>query len=240
VVAHLGSASGGYASQAVVAASALHGLDGSLDAATAVALIGTGRTALVVLDAAALTAADVVVVTAAAGGLGCLLVQAGRRAGATVVGLAGGPTKVEQVAALGADVAVDYSLDGWADRVRGQLAERRATVVLDGVGGSLGRGAVDLLGPGGRIVLFGFASGEVTPITSSDLVARELSASWAIGPAAIERAGGIAVLEARAMAAAADGSLVPVVGRRFPLAEAAAAHVAVEARDTVGKTVLVP
>lgn len=239
VVAHLGAASGGYASQAVVAATALHDVPAQLDAASAVALIGTGRTAIAVLDLAAVTADDVMVVTAAAGGLGCLFVQAGRRVGATVVGLAGGPAKVEQVVALGADVAVDYSQAGWTERVREGLGERQVTLALDGVGGELGRGAFDLLGPGGRIVLFGFASGEITPFTSADLSARGLSASWAIGPAMVGRPGGLAALERRSLAAAAEGRFVPVVGR-YPLAEAAAAHRAVESRDTIGKTVLVP
>ena len=70
---------------------ALHALPEGLADDAAVAMIGTGRTALAVLEVAALTSADVVLVTAAAGGLGSLLVQAARHAGATVVGAAGGP-----------------------------------------------------------------------------------------------------------------------------------------------------
>lgn len=241
IVAHLGMASGGYAEQAVAAESSLHEIPDGLDAAGAVALIGTGRTAMAVLDLAAITADDVVVITAAAGGLGCLFVQAARNAGAaTVVGLAGGPVKVGQVRALGADVAVDYSEDGWPARVREELGERVPTLVLDGVGGELGRGALELLGPGGRIMLFGYSSGSVTPFTSADLAARGHAAAWSIGPAMIKRFGGLPLLEKMALAEAAAGRLVPVVGRRFPLADAAAAHVAVESRDTIGKTVLVP
>ena len=56
----------------------------------------------------------------------------------------------------------------------------------------------------------------------------------------LQRPGGLRPLEAAALAAAASGELVPVIGRRFPLAEAAAAHAALEARATIGKTVLVP
>jgi NADPH2:quinone reductase len=239
VVAHLGPASGGYASQAVVPVGSLRPVPDGLEAAGAVALIGTGRTAEAVLDHAALTADDVVVVTAAAGGLGTLFVQAARHAGATVVGLAGGRDKVALVERLGADVAVDYGVEGWAETVRDRLGDISPTLVLDGVGGELGRGAFDLLGPGGRIVLFGWSSGTVTPFTSADLAARSLSASWSIGPTMMKRFGSLEPLERMALDEAAAGRWAPVV-TRFPLADAAAAHRALESRETVGKTVLVP
>jgi NADPH2:quinone reductase len=202
-----------------------------------VALIGTGRTAMAVLDDAALAAGDVVVVTAAAGGLGTLFVQALRAAGATVVGLAGGPEKVATVQALGADVAVDYDADGWPELVRERLGGKEPTLVLDGVGGERGRAAFDLLGTGGRIVLFGYSSGAITPFTSGDLAARGLRASWAIGPAMMKRYGSLEPLERKALAEAAAGRLTPVV-QTFPLADAAGAHRAIESRATIGKTVL--
>ncbi len=239
VVAHLGQASGGYASQAVAPVVAVRAIPEDLASDAAVALIGTGRTAMAVLDHAPLGADDVVVITGAAGGLGSLLVQSGHHAGAVVVGLAGGPAKVARVVALGADVAVDYDAPGWTDVVREQLDGAAATVVLDGVGGERGRGAFDLLGPGGRIVLFGYSSGEVTPFTSADLAARALSASWSIGAAMMRRFGSLEPLERMALAEAAAGRWQPVV-TRFALADAAAAHRAVVGRRTVGKTVLVP
>ena len=74
----------------------------------AVAMIGTGRTAMGILEVAAIGADDVVLVTAAAGGLGSLFVQAARDAGASVVGAAGGPGRAAR-ARLGAAVAVDYA-----------------------------------------------------------------------------------------------------------------------------------
>ena len=239
VVAHLGPASGGYAELAVRDTDALHAVpDGVADDA-AVAMIGTGRTALAVLEVAQLSDADVVLVTAAAGGLGSLLVQAARNAGATVVGAAAGPEKVRRVSALGASLAVDYSAPGWSDAVRAGLDGRAPTVALDGVGGALGRDALELLGAGGRLVLFGFASGAPTELSAGDLLSRGLTVSAAIGARIAQRPGGVRDLEERALAAAADGRLVPLV-QRFALAQAAAAHAAIEARATVGKTVLVP
>jgi NADPH2:quinone reductase len=239
VVAHLGPASGGYAELAVRETEALHRLPEHLADDAAVAMIGTGRTALAILEVAALTAQDVVLVTAAAGGLGSLLVQAARDTGATVVGVAGGPAKVQRVAQLGATVAVDYSAPDWGAAVRGALDGRAVTVALDGVGGALGRGALELLGAGGRLILFGFSSGTPTELSAGDLFARGITASAAIGAQIAQRPGGLRDLEEQALAAAADGRLVPRV-QRFALAQAAAAHEAIESRATVGKTVLVP
>jgi NADPH2:quinone reductase len=239
VVAHLGPAGGGYAELAVREADALHALPQGLADDAAVAMIGTGRTALAVLEVAALTSGDVVLVTAAAGGLGSLLVQAARQAGATVVGAAGGPEKTQRVRELGADVAADYAEPGWTEAVRRALDGREVTVALDGVGGAIGRAALELIGAGGRLILFGMASGAPTDLSAGDLFARGLTVSAAIGARIAQRPGGLRDLEERALAAAAAGRLVPLV-QRFALERAAAAHAAVEARATVGKTVLVP
>jgi NADPH2:quinone reductase len=240
VVAHLGAASGGYAELAVRDADALHEIPDGLADDAAVAMIGTGRTAMAILEVAPLTSDDVVLVTAAAGGLGSLLVQAARNTGATVVGAAGGEAKVARVRQLGADVAVDYTVADWPATVRAALDGRDVTVALDGVGGDLGRGALELIGVGGRLILFGFSSGQPTQLSAGDLYSRGLTASAAIGPRILQRPGGLRDLEEQALAAAASGRLVPLVGQRFPLAEAAAAHAAIETRATVGKTVLVP
>jgi len=94
VVAHLGPASGGYATRAVCDVERLHVIPEGASDAAAVTMIGAGRTTMAILDRARITADDVVVVTAAAGGIGSLLVQAARNAGATVVAAVGGPVKV--------------------------------------------------------------------------------------------------------------------------------------------------
>lgn len=237
VAAHLGQVSGGYAELAVAPATALHELPDGVADDVAVAMIGTGRTTMGVLDAARPTAADVVLVTAAAGGIGSLLVQAARNAGATVVGVAGGPVKVAQVEATGADIAVDYTAAGWADRVRTALTGRSVTVVLDGVGGANGRTALELLPPGGRAALFGWSSGEQV---DDDLAARGVTSETVIGPKLLNRPGGLRELEERSLAAAARGELTPVVSSAFPLARAADAHTALAGRGTVGKVILKP
>ena len=240
VVAHLGMASGGYAEQALAAVGSLHVLPDTLGADAAVAMIGTGRTAIAVLELAAIEADDVVAVTSAAGGLGVLFVQAARHAGAAVVALAGGRAKVERVRSLGADIAVDYTEEGWADQVREQLGDRALTVALDGVGGKVGAAVFDLLGARGRLILFGYSSGEPTSLSTTDIIGRSLTVTAAIGPRLINRPGGLRPLETEALAQAAAGRLVPLVSSRFRLADAALAHTAHESRATTGKVVLIP
>ncbi|MEU7942867.1 zinc-binding dehydrogenase [Microbispora bryophytorum] len=246
VVTHLGMVPGGYAELAVRDASAIHEIPDGLGYGEAVAMIGTGRTTMGILDVAEIRADDVVLVTAAAGGIGNLLVQAAVRAGATVVGLAGGAAKVSRVLELGAHHAVDYAVPGWPGEVRAILGDREVTLALDGVGGDLGRATLELLGVGGRIVLFGWADAEGGPtaLTTQDLYARGITAAVAVGPRVLKRPGGLRGLEERALAAAAgsgagSGALVPLV-QSFPLKDAAAAHAALETRATTGKVVLVP
>ncbi|MFJ8858681.1 zinc-binding dehydrogenase [Streptomyces sp. NPDC102451] len=241
VVAHIGGAPGGYAELAVVDAGKLHPLPAGLGPAEAVAMIGTGRTTLGILGFTELGPHSVAVVTAAAGGIGTLLVQYAKNAGATVIGLAGGPAKTAHATANGADLAVDYTLPDWPRHARAHLEAlgRHATVLFDSVGGITARAALDLLGPGGEHLVHGASGGQVLTLTEEESTARGITSRNVLGPAMIEKGGGLRALETRALAEAAAGRLRPAV-QRFPLAEAAAAHRALETRGTMGKVVLVP
>jgi NADPH2:quinone reductase len=239
VVAHLGPASRGYAEKAVREVESVHELPEGVDFAEAVAMIGTGRTTLMVLAVGPVTADDVVIVPAAAGGIGTLLVQAAKHVGAYVVGLAGGPDKVRQVAANGADAAIDYRAADWSSVLDKALEGREATLLFDSVGGETGRAAFDRLGFGGRMVVFGWSAGKATEATVEEIVGRGLTVSGALGPKLLAKLGGLRALEARSLAELAAGRLRPAV-HTFKLAEAAEAHRALENRGTTGKVVLVP
>jgi NADPH2:quinone reductase len=238
VVAHLGAASGGYASQAIAKVADLIEIPESPDFDAAVAMVGTGRTTVAMLHLATVRADDSVLVTAAAGGIGNLLVQEARAVGAYVISAAGGSEKASVVADIGADLVVDYTLPDWPGGVRTALGERRISLVLDGVGGDLGTTAMNLLGPGGRLVLFGFSSGKPTQLGVYDLIALGITASAAIGARMFDR--DLRPLQLRALEAAASGRWKPLIGPAFSLADAAAAHTAIVERRTIGKTVLVP
>jgi NADPH2:quinone reductase len=239
VVAHLGFASGGYAEKAVREVEHVHEIPHGADFGEAVAMVGTGRTALMVLAVGPVTADDVVIVPAAAGGIGTLLVQAAKNAGAYVVGLAGGPDKVRQVAANGADAAVDYKAEDWTAVLDQALEGREATLLFDSVGGATGRAAFDRLGFGGRMVVFGWSAGKATEATVADIVGRGLTVSGALGLKLLTKLGGLRSLEERSLAELATGRLRPAV-HTFKLSEAAEAHRALENRGTTGKVVLVP
>ena len=254
VVAHLGlvqgappgrGSVGGYAELTVTDTARLHEIPDTLDPAEAVAMIGTGRTALGILQFTDLGPDDIVIVPAAAGGIGTLLVQYAKNTGAHVIGLAGGPAKVSRVTGNGADLAVDYTRPDWPALVREHLGDRRATLVYDSVGGDAARAAVDLLGKGGRHIVFGWSSQGISdsgPLTFTDeeLAERGITSEGVLGPVMLEKAGGdIRTLETRSLAEAAAGRLRPAV-HRFPLDRAAEAHRALETRGTIGKVVLEP
>ena len=239
VVVHLGMANGGYASRAVADVAALFELPEHVAAADAVAMVGTGRTAVAICDLAQPSSDDVVLVTGAAGGLGAVMLQMAANAGSVTVGVAGGPLKTAALRALGTDVVVDHHDADWPDRVRVALGERRVTVVLDGVGGPLGRSAFELIEPGGRMVLFGAASGESMQFSIDDLYSYGVTLSAAIGarlavPGAMQAAAG------RAVQLLIEGAVQPLVHEPFALDDAPDAHRALEERTAVGKVVLVP
>ncbi|MEV6255360.1 zinc-binding dehydrogenase [Nocardia sp. NPDC051911] len=244
VVAHLGPVPGGYAEFAVTDAARLHEIPANLDPAEAVAMIGTGRTTMGILQFTELKPGSVVLVTAAAGGIGTLLVQFAKNAGATVIGLAGGPAKVDQVRHNGADLAVDYLLPDWPDRVRVRIGDRGAHVLFDSVGGAVARAGIDLLAPGGQHLVYGWSgtSNDEGPVrlSAAELTERGITSETVIGPPMLARAGGdLRVLENLAMAEAIAGRLRPGI-QRFALADAAVAHRALETRGTTGKVVLEP
>jgi NADPH:quinone reductase-like Zn-dependent oxidoreductase len=223
--------SGGYAERVAVDVAAIFRVPEGLALDAALALLADGRTAAMLVDAARVRSGERVLVEAAAGGVGTLLVQLAKNAGATVVAAAGGDQKLDLARDLGADWTTDYRYEAWAERLRHDFGH--VDVVFDGVGGAIGRAAFGLLKRGGRMLSFGLASGEWAAIQPDDAAERGVTlVETSTSPAALRR------FTERALAAAAAGRLRAVVGQRFPLERAADAHAAIEARTTMGKTLL--
>lgn len=226
VVATTGG-SGGYAELALARVEDTIPLPPGVVLQDAVALLADGRTAVLQHRRAELKPNERVLVTAAGGGVGTLLVQLAAASGATVVGAARGTRKRELVTSLGAAVYVDYSRPGWER----ELLPEGVDVVFDGVGGALGAQAMRAARRGTRAVLYGMASGAWTNPPEH---VRVVPSSGVPSPAEIRAAA------EEALALAAAGRLRPVIGQTFPLSEAARAHEVIEARATIGKTLLIP
>src|SRR5215469_2356232 len=223
---------GGYAERAVAAAGRLVEVPDGLDLRDAVALLADGRTALALAGRARLGKGDTVLIEAAAGGVGTLLVQLASNAGARVVALASEERKLQLARDLGADIAIRYGDHDWPRQVRDVVGG--VDVVFDGVGGDTARAAFGLLGPGGRFCAFGMASGSFAPVTPELARQHQVSMVYGTGLSPEE----LAALVRTILAEAAAGRIRPVVGQELGLARAADAHAAIEARATIGKTLL--
>lgn len=224
--------SGGYAESVAVPASELIPVPAGVPIDQAVALLADGRTAMALMQSAAIRPGETVLVEAAAGGVGSLLVQLARNAGATVVAAAGGARKVEAVQGLGAATAVDYQQQRWPETVMAAVGP--VDVVFDGVGGTIGAAAFSLLRDGGKICMFGMASGSFTVVPEQEAAARNITVLRGV-PVTPAQARELTVT---ALDAAVAGAVHPLIGQRFELADAAQAHAAIESRSTIGKTLL--
>ena len=233
--------SGGYASLAVAGAAEVNRVPDGLDLERAVAVRSAGRTALALVRQAQIAPGDTVLVEAAAGGVGSLLVQLARNAGAaTIIGAANGEQKVAAVTDNGADIAVDYAQPGWGDVIRDALGGAGVDVVFESVGGPVARTAFELLAPGsGRLVVFGFASGTPIDVTAREIIGKGLTLTSLGGPQFTDPAW-LSGVVAEVLDLTSAGTLVPTIGHRLPLERAAEAHAAIEARTVIGKTLLIP
>ena len=222
---------GGYAERAVSPVSKLIGIPDDLATRDAVALLADGRTALALISRAELRAGETVLIEVAGGGVGTLLVQIARNAGART-----SPSPAIRASSPwpGTSAPTWPSTTG-RTAGSGRSATRPANgLVFDGVGGDIGLAAFGLLGAGGRFCPFGMASGSFTPVTPEQARAWRVSIRSGAGGSPEE----LAARARTALAEAAAGRLRPVIGQEFGLEEAAAAHAAIEARETIGKTLL--
>lgn len=206
---------------------------------TAAALLLQGLTAhYLTRDSHPLAAGETVVVHAAAGGVGLLLVQIAKLLGARVLGLASSDAKAAAARAVGADAVFSYGGD-WPAQIREATGGRGADVVFDSVGSTLSR-SFEATRVGSRVVFYGMAGGDPPPVdprmlmdTSKSLTGGDL---WNVLTSREER-----VRRANELFAwVRSGRLTVTIARRFPLAEGADAHRFLEGRGSIGKVLLVP
>lgn len=231
---------GSYAEYAVIPAAKLVRVPDGIAVETAAALMLQGITAHYLATSTwPLRRGDTCLIHAAAGGVGHLLVQIARRAGAHIIATAGTDEKAALARDAGADEAIVYTRDDFGDEVRRLTAGRGVDVVFDSVGRSTFLTGLDLLRPRGMMVLFGQSSGPVDPI-DPQLLARKGSL-FLTRPTLAHHTATPEELRSRTddlFAWVMSGQLAVRIGATFPLGAAADAHRALEGRGTTGKVLL--
>jgi NADPH2:quinone reductase len=233
---------GSYAEQAVVPVKDAVPVPDGVDDDTAGALLLQGLTAhYLVASTYPVQKGDTVLVHAAAGGVGLLLVQLAKARGARVIGTVSTEAKEALAREAGADEVIRYDRTDFAPVVRELTGGAGVAAVYDGVGATTFDGSLASLRPRGVLALVGGSSGAVPPFDPMRL--NQAGSVFLTRPSLGAHVATREELEWRAgelFAAVAGGSLTVRVGGRYPLADARRAHEDLEGRRTTGKLLLVP
>jgi NADPH2:quinone reductase len=240
VVAFVGI--GGFAEYVCASQAQVAPLPEGVDAVVASAFTLTYATSQHALaERGQLKAGETLLVLGAGGGVGLAAVELGKLAGARVIAAASSKDKLEAARRSGADELIDYAQGDLREAVKSATGGRGVDVVYDPVGGAYTAAALRSLAWGGRLLVIGFAAGEIPQIPANLLLLREVSAVgvyWGEfakrDPAANRR------LLAQLFGWLAEGRLRPVVSREYPLAETPRALQDLLARRAVGKLVIRP
>lgn len=225
---------GGYAEYAVVKAEQVTPVPDGLEFGTATALLAQGLTALALLKD--LRAGQSILVHAAAGGVGSLLVQLARLKGAHVIGTASTPEKLEIVKELGADAAINYTESDWPEQVKAATPNGAGVdLLIEMVGGETGEQNVKCLAPGATMIIYGAASGKDFPISALGLLGKNLTVR---GYTLYSETKTTLAEFTRELMAHVKENRLEVMVQEFPLEQAAEAHRAIENRRTTGKVIL--
>ena len=233
---------GSYAEARILPADTVVTLPDNVDERTAAAVLLKGMTAQYLLEQTRrVQPGDTVLFHAAAGGVGRIACPWARHLGATVIGTVGSRAKAERARANGCDHVIVYTEEDLVERVRDVTQGRGVDVVYDSVGRDTFAHSLDCLAPRGHLVSFGQSSGAVDPLDVG-LLARK-------GSLTLTRPSLMHYTATRAQLLHCAGELFDVlasgvvaveIGQTFPLADAASAHTALEARTTTGSTILLP
>ncbi|MGR9478326.1 quinone oxidoreductase family protein [Rhizobium leguminosarum] len=235
----IGRGSGGYAEFVAVDGGAVVPLPDAVSFEAAAALMVQGLTSLHLLRRSPVKG-KIVLVNAAAGGVGSLLLQlATRDAAKMVIAAASSDEKRALSLSLGADHAADYTAPGWQEDVKRLTGGLGVDIIYETVGGAVSKAALDVLAPCGELVLaamgrFGLEAADVEHMLDDNQSIKGFSLLPLLTPEGVRE--DLAAL----FELAAAGALTVIDGGRFPLHQAAEAHRAIEERRAVGKVVLVP
>jgi NADPH2:quinone reductase len=240
-VAYAGGALGSYSTERVMPADRLVKLPDAIDFQTGAAMMLQGMTAQYLLRRTFnVQKGQTILVHSAAGGVGLILCQWARHLGATVIGVVSSSEKAELAKANGATHAIigHGTLAADVKRITGGAM---VPVVYDGVGKDTFAASLDCLAPLGMMVSYGSASGPVPPVDISILSAK--GSLFLTRPSLATYTathGDLLHAAAELFEVVTSGGVKIQIKQTFPLAEARAAHIALEARKTTGSTVLIP
>ncbi|RJF94361.1 quinone oxidoreductase [Oleomonas cavernae] len=239
--AYMHAGIGAYADRRNVAADRLVPLPVEVGDEQAAAVLFKGLTAQYLIKKTyAVQPGDIVLVHAAAGGVGQILCRWAKGLGATVIGTASRP-KLDVALAAGCDAAIDYTKADWPDAVIKATGGRKARVVYDSVGADTLLKSMDCTAPFGFVVSYGAASGPA-PAVSPDLLNKK-GCLYLTRPSVFPHNADARSFRANAadLFAALEAGIVSLdIGLRVPLEEAPKAHEAAEARATTGAILLIP
>ncbi|MEO1653133.1 MAG: zinc-binding dehydrogenase [Bacteroidota bacterium] len=233
---------GGYASVVKSAAAYCVPLPESIDPKVATAIFVQGSTAyLMINDLLRDLKGKSVLVMAAAGGVGSLLVQLAKSAGAKVIAAASQEDKLAYAKKLGADAGVNYQKDDWVEKVMDANAGEKVDVILEMVGGEIFEKSLGALKSGGKMVIYGAASGKKGMLHSEHLVDENIQmAGFNLAHYIQHKTALWQEALGRVIELLLKGDLKVYTPQVFALSEAARAHQAIENRESKGKIVLVP
>jgi NADPH2:quinone reductase len=241
-VAYAGGPNGAYSALRIMRADILVKLPDAIDFETGAAMMLQGLTVQYLFNGTyPVKPGQTILFHAAAGGVGLIACQWARALGVNLIGTVGSREKAELAKAAGAAHVINYNDEDIVARVLAITNGEKVPVVYDSVGKDTFIRSLDCLQPRGLMVSFGNSSGAVPPFSMNELASR--GSLYLTRPSLAAYVATRADLEARAadlFAMVESGKIKIDVRQRFPLADAAAAHIALEARRTTGSTILLP
>ncbi|MGG2027301.1 NADPH:quinone oxidoreductase family protein [Gottfriedia sp. S16(2024)] len=233
---------GGYSDFALTDERSVIPLPNEMDFKIAAALPVQGLSAYHILKTMGmLEPGETVLVHAAAGGLGTLAVQLAKLFGAgKVIATASTSEKLQLAKEMGADVLINYTEEGWEQKVLEATNGKGVDVALEMAGGDVFYKTLDCLAYFGRLVIYGVASGQQSKFYPSSLMAKNQSVIGFFLPPLLRKKALIKQSLEELFTYLAEGKLKITIGEVFPLSEAANVHTILQSRKTVGKVILEP
>jgi NADPH2:quinone reductase len=234
--------SGGYAQKAIAHKSIMIPIPDSVSDQDALCMLVQGSTAWHLLKTMGhLEKGQSVVIHAAAGGVGTIAIQLAKLWGATVIAVTSSDEKAELAKSLGADHVVDAATEDLSKALREANGGRGVNLILEMVGGKTFDQSLLALGTFGKLITFGMASRTApTPIHPGALMhgSKTVAGFWLANCFGKKELFNDVIEELFTLIS--DGKLKPVIGARYPLSQAQAAHKSMLARESVGKIALDP